>query len=184
MMNWFQRLFGNSYDWVGVRTPIQLYKVPVSDAFHPREIRDIDPRILLKVDEIPTELLYWTPDSVARWMHQEFTFASDAEQYQVADHWESPAELMLRKKGDCDAWAIFFTSFLLLAGYKARFCGGVQITRGNHAWVLCDRQDKVYLFDPLSNFTEWRTAKSFSGYIPQYSFDRTYFYRHLGKSTW
>lgn len=48
-----------------------------------------------------------TPKAVAKFMKEEFIFTEDAKLFEQEDYWQSPEELWVRRRGDCEDYALF-----------------------------------------------------------------------------
>ncbi|MDP3920247.1 MAG: transglutaminase-like cysteine peptidase [Candidatus Omnitrophota bacterium] len=69
---------------------------------------------------IPAELrLAGNPDSIARYLHQNFTYETDQSQFGIEDYWQTPQEFLLSRKGDCEDFAVFSHTILKMNGRKS-----------------------------------------------------------------
>lgn len=48
-----------------------------------------------------------TPEAIARFMWRHFIFESDQTHFAREDYWQSPAELFVTRRGDCEDFALF-----------------------------------------------------------------------------
>ncbi len=62
---------------------------------------------------------YSTPNAIARFLRQEFTFKRDVDLFGEADHWQRPEEFVARREGDCEDFAILARELLLRNWVKA-----------------------------------------------------------------
>ncbi len=77
-------------------------------------------------------------------------YVSDEELFGKRDYWQPPEEFEMRKKGDCEDFALWTWRQLLNMGYDARFVGGSAGRYGDgHAWVEYFRDGKCFLLEPL-----------------------------------
>ena len=56
---------------------------------------------------------YATPQQVGAFLHQKFTFQRDQELFGVIEHWQTPAEFLANRKGDCEDYALLARALLL-----------------------------------------------------------------------
>lgn len=60
-----------------------------------------------------------SPQDVALYMWRYFDYEGDRRQFGKEDYWQSPAEIVKNKKGDCEDFALFAKQILDLNGYSA-----------------------------------------------------------------
>lgn len=62
---------------------------------------------------------YATPEALVRFLHEEITFARDAELFDQVDYWQSPEEFLRRRAGDCEDYALLAQAILHRQGIEA-----------------------------------------------------------------
>lgn len=60
-----------------------------------------------------------TPEALASYLKQEFTFQEDPSLFNKPDYWQEPEEFLNRKKGDCEDYAILAKTILEQQGKEA-----------------------------------------------------------------
>lgn len=60
-----------------------------------------------------------SPESIARYMWRHFAFEDDQRQFGEKEYWQTPEELLLNEKGDCEDFALFAQTMLKAAGIPA-----------------------------------------------------------------
>jgi predicted transglutaminase-like cysteine proteinase len=110
--------------------------------------------------------------------NQRISFATDLELWGREDHWASPLELMSRRRGDCEDYAIAKFASLLAAGvaeHRLRLTYG-RISQGTqqqaHLLLVyqADAESEPLVLDNLSN--EVRGASQRGDVLPLFSFNR------------
>lgn len=189
--SWFKS--GNSYDWVGV-AKAQIYGVPAS--LLPDDMKQflktksgnsdeiiglVPPQMLLRGLEVPVETYRMTVSEMISWMYSRLTPSQDADRtlFHCDDLWQTPAQTLKNSISDCEDWAILFKSWCIMKGILARVCVGTLIGRG-HAWNLLYQQGKTFLIDVIQGWTTLKEARTFTGYVPLWSFDETSCFVHGG----
>ncbi|HET7440213.1 MAG TPA: transglutaminase domain-containing protein, partial [Terriglobales bacterium] len=96
---------------------------------------------------------------------------SDEELFGKRDYWQPPEEFEIRKKGDCDDFALWTWRQLLSMGYDARVVFGSHGRYGiGHAWVQYCRGGKWFLMEPTVPFLgETLPRLSTTLYHPKFS---------------
>lgn len=61
-----------------------------------------------------------TPKDLSKFMTKKFKFVEDADNFHKTDYWQSPAEMLQNKKGDCEDFALFADSALKDLGYQSQ----------------------------------------------------------------
>lgn len=74
-----------------------------------------------------------TPQDVALYIWRHFDFENDQAQFGREDYWQSPAEMIKNKKGDCEDFALFAREMLRRNGIQAF----VINLYGDKAHALC-----------------------------------------------
>ena len=84
-------------------------------------------------------------------------YVSDREQFGKNDYWLAPEKFEIRKKGDCEDFALWTWRQLMEMGYPARFvCGYAGLFNSGHAWVTYVHDGKTYLMEPTAPSFFWR----------------------------
>ena len=60
-----------------------------------------------------------TPEAVAHFLRQNITSAEDSRLFGRAEYWQTPEEMLLRRKGDCEDYAILTQALLERLGFEA-----------------------------------------------------------------
>ncbi len=60
-----------------------------------------------------------TPQDVAFYIWRNFQFEKDRRQFGREEYWQSPAEILETRKGDCEDFALFAVEMLKLSGLKS-----------------------------------------------------------------
>lgn len=60
-----------------------------------------------------------TPRAVARFMKEEFIFTEDPKPFGREDYWQAPEEFLVRRKGDCEDYALLTQALLERLGFEA-----------------------------------------------------------------
>ena len=81
----------------------------------PRSRQQPAPRTL--VDQLAST--YTSPEAVARFLQQDFTFTQDEELFGQEDYWQSPEEFVSRRRGDCEDYALLAQALLTRNGIRA-----------------------------------------------------------------
>lgn len=63
--------------------------------------------------------LYPTPEALGSFLAREITFGEDQELFGCADYWQSPQELLQRRRGDCEDYALLAQAVLRRQGREA-----------------------------------------------------------------
>lgn len=75
----------------------------------------------------------WNAVQVLRYVYQHITYVTDKEQWQALDYWMTAAEVLRKKKGDCEDGMTLSYVLCRLAGIPSNrlycFCGDVQDPR-------------------------------------------------------
>ena len=62
---------------------------------------------------------YTTPKAIAAWLHRDFTFRRDEDQFGEIDRWQAPEEFAVSKIGDCEDYALLAQALLRRNGIEA-----------------------------------------------------------------
>ncbi len=62
---------------------------------------------------------YRTPQTIAKFLHDEFTFKQDKDLFGEVDYWQTPQEFAVRKSGDCEDYALLAETLLRRNGIEA-----------------------------------------------------------------
>lgn len=62
---------------------------------------------------------YTSPEALASYLKQEFTFQEDPSLFNETDYWQEPEEFLNRKRGDCEDYAILAKAILEQQGKEA-----------------------------------------------------------------
>ena len=60
-----------------------------------------------------------TPEQVARFLHNNVVFQDDLSLFGQADYWQAPEELLVRRRGDCEDYALLARDLLSRQGVEA-----------------------------------------------------------------
>lgn len=71
----------------------------------------------LTLRELSTTLQ--TPDQIAHYMWRHFVFEQDQRQFGQNEYWQTPQELLINRKGDCEDFAQFSHTLLKAAGISS-----------------------------------------------------------------
>jgi hypothetical protein len=97
-------------------------------------------------------------------------YVSDEELFGKREYWQPPEEFEIRKKGDCEDFALWTWRQLLEMGYEARFIGGSAGRYGSgHAWVEYLQDGRWYLLEPQCCRVESMPRLSTIRYEPKLS---------------
>ncbi|MCI0564511.1 MAG: transglutaminase-like cysteine peptidase [Nitrososphaera sp.] len=75
----------------------------------------IEPKSLL--DEFART--YTTPQAIASFLHDNFTFKRDDDLFDQVDHWQTPYEFIMLRAGDCEDFALLAQTLLQRNGIDA-----------------------------------------------------------------
>ncbi|MCM8775786.1 MAG: transglutaminase-like cysteine peptidase [Candidatus Omnitrophica bacterium] len=87
-----------------------------------------------------------TPEDIAHYVWQNFSFVTDREQFGREEYWQSPDELLESQKGDCEDFAVFahqilrykhITSFVLNI-YGHQYAHTVCVFKENGKYSVID----------------------------------------------
>ena len=76
-----------------------------------------------------------TPEQVARFLHDNVVFQDDLSQFGQDDYWQTPAELLVHRHGDCEDYALLAQDLLSRQGIEA-FIFSLYGERG-YAHTVC-----------------------------------------------
>ena len=62
---------------------------------------------------------YPTPKALARFLHEAITFKTDEELFGIADYWQAPEDVLARRAGDCEDYALLAQAVLARRGITA-----------------------------------------------------------------
>ena len=62
---------------------------------------------------------YPTPNGLAQFLRQTFTFKTDEELFGEMDYWQAPEEFLARRAGDCEDYALFAQAVLRKQGIES-----------------------------------------------------------------
>lgn len=105
-------------------------------------------------------------------------YASDEEQFGVAEHWMHPSEFEATRKGDCEDHALWAWRKLVELGLDAEFvvgrCPDPGDPAGEHAWVIIHDNDGLEIFEATAKSVERmrrRVQDAGDHYLPHYGVD-------------
>lgn len=87
-----------------------------------------------------------TPESIAKFLWKNFQFESDQRQFGQSEYWQTPQEFLIRRKGDCEDFAIFAQALLKQNGiqsflfnvYGGKFAHTVCVFKENGKYQIID----------------------------------------------
>ena len=83
-----------------------------------------------------------TPDDIAHFLWRNFLFENDQSQFGTEEHWQTPEEFLMNRRGDCEDFAIFAREILRLHGTTAFL---LNIYGGHFSHTVCVfREDGRY----------------------------------------
>lgn len=112
-----------------------------------------------------------TPESLADYMGRNFSFQEDSTLFQQEDYWQTPEEMFLRKKGDCEDYALFAEAILSRTRYPA-FIFSVFGEKEAHTVTVFGEEGKWGVFDiDQFRFSKARSLTELAGEIqPDWSY--------------
>lgn len=78
---------------------------------------------------------YTTPEALAAFLRQAITFRYDRALFGVEDYWQSPEELLIRRRGDCEDYALLAQAVLRVNGIRAEVLS--VFGAGGYAHTVC-----------------------------------------------
>lgn len=99
-----------------------------------------------------------TVDSLADFMHENFSFESDEVLFGEIDYWQNPGEFWMRKRGDCEDYALFthyvlekkgIESYLVSIYGKNAYAHTVTIFREGSGFNVFN-EDRLYRYQSNS----------------------------------
>jgi len=87
-----------------------------------------------------------SPEKIARFIFRNFSVESDQTQFGREEFWQSPAELLFNKKGDCEDFALFAAEILKANGISA-FIVNVYGKKFAHTVCVFKDQGKYHVID-------------------------------------
>ncbi len=96
-------------------------------------------------------------------------YVTDRQQFGVRDYWMPPEEFEVKRKGDCDDFALWVWRQLMAMGKSdARFVAGLAGRYGRgHAWVTFVEGDRAFLVEPMAHQCgKWLPRLDVARYIP------------------
>lgn len=93
--------------------------------------------------------------ALLKFFHQNFTYVSDKEQFDIDDVWELPAHMIKTMRGDCDGFALAYTALahnmgldVITVVYETHMAVAVRL-EGKIGWDFIEEGDKkYYIIDP------------------------------------
>ncbi len=103
--------------------------------------------------EGPSHLPMPSIEAMLEWLRT-CEYVSDPEQFHQRDVWQHPGEFEVRRRGDCEDFALWAWRKLADIGIEAEFFVGRALARtqaaGQHAWVVFRRGGDEFLFEPAA----------------------------------
>jgi hypothetical protein len=97
----------------------------------------------------PLSVLCTDLDDVRRFL-QGCRYLRDEVQFGRRDYWMPPEEFEIRRRGDCEDFALWTWRQLMHLGYSARFVVGRAGRYGEgHAWVTFERDGRTFIVESL-----------------------------------
>jgi hypothetical protein len=96
-----------------------------------------------------------TPRVLEKFMKKNLHYVSDRAQFGEDEYWQTPEEMLKRKTGDCEDYALFAQAVLQQMGYRA-FILSVYWDRDAHTVVVFENEGRWNLF----NLAELREVKA------------------------
>jgi predicted transglutaminase-like cysteine proteinase len=75
---------------------------------------------------------YRTPQAIARFLTQEFTYQTDETLFGTLEHWQRPEEFLARRAGDCEDYALLARELLRRNWIKAEALSMVKADGTGH----------------------------------------------------
>jgi hypothetical protein len=98
----------------------------------------------------PLSVLCANLDDVRRFL-QDCRYVSDEIQFGRRDYWMPPEEFELRRRGDCEDFALWTWRQLMHLGYSTRFvCGHGGRYGAGHAWVTFELEGRTFIVESLA----------------------------------
>ncbi|RJP18597.1 MAG: hypothetical protein C4520_14280 [Candidatus Abyssobacteria bacterium SURF_5] len=111
-------------------------------------------------------------------------YVSDLKQFGQRDYWMPPEDFEIKKKGDCEDFALWTWRQLMALGYEARLVLGTRGRYGSgHAWVTFTDDERIFLVEPCLAWLSKKLPRfSVLRYKPElsvtYSGDRLRYFEH------
>jgi|GEM_PF-1401433 len=92
-----------------------------------------------------------TPEVLAKYMQKNFYYLEDSILFNQEEYWQSPEEMAVRKKGDCEDYAIFAQALLQRWGYQT-FLFSVYWNGNAHTVAVFEKDGRwgIFNLDKLS----------------------------------
>ena len=87
-----------------------------------------------------------SPEALAKFMKQNFSYVSDRRLFGQDEYWQSPEEMLQRRRGDCEDYALFAQAVLGRNGHQA-FILSVYWDRDAHTVAIFEKDGKWGIFD-------------------------------------
>jgi predicted transglutaminase-like cysteine proteinase len=96
-------------------------------------------------------------------------YVADQQQFGVRDFWMPPEEFEVKRRGDCDDFALWVWRQLISMGKSdARFVVGLSGRYGGgHAWVTFVEGNRAFLVEPMAHrYGKWLPRLDVARYVP------------------
>lgn len=105
------------------------------------------PQTLSTIDLIAQQIK--TPESLASFMSEHFRYEDDERLFGEEDYWQTPEEMLNKKIGDCEDFALFAKQILEKNGYETVIFSvyqedkahAVAVFRNGNSWGIFDLDD-------------------------------------------
>ncbi|MBI4115463.1 MAG: transglutaminase-like cysteine peptidase [Candidatus Omnitrophica bacterium] len=98
----------------------------------------------LTLDSLASQLQ--TPEAIQKFMGKHFVYVEDQTLFGQDEYWQSPEEMLERKQGDCEDYALFAEAILKKNGYRT-FIFSVYWEDDAHTVAVFEKEGKWGIFD-------------------------------------
>jgi len=96
------------------------------------------------LDEVARELK--TPKALEKFMRNNFTYVEDRFLLDVDEYWQGAQEMLVRRQGDCEDYAVFTKAILERMGYRV-FLLSLYSGADAHTVTVFEKNGRVGVFD-------------------------------------
>lgn len=140
-----------------LRTPKTAYTI--KNFIRPTETEDFVKEISISKGSTQLEDI----KKISNYLYSQFNYVSDTNYFKKTEYWETPAEVLSGKKGDCEDWANTLLSAIISYNPSIK-CYNLGIS--DHITTFCYLEDGTYVFIDQDNIvTSLTLAKD--GYMQE-----------------
>lgn len=88
-----------------------------------------------------------SPKKLSKFMTKNFKFVEDQDNFGKVDYWQSPAEMLASKKGDCEDYALFADAALTDLGYESQVVSIYGTNGFAHTVAVYKQEGKYRVFN-------------------------------------